>query len=102
MALIKCPDCGKMFSEFAKYCPKCSCPIEDAKNANKPTNPLQLQDVECKAQEDTFPKEDVKDGKPDLNNDFKETNASVKYVLAVLLFIVWLLIGLAQYIYQIM
>ena len=31
MALIKCPDCGKMFSEFAESCPVCGCPVEDAK-----------------------------------------------------------------------
>lgn len=31
MALIKCPDCGKMFSEFAESCPVCGCPTEDAK-----------------------------------------------------------------------
>lgn len=31
MALIKCPDCGKMFSEYAECCPECGCPTEDAK-----------------------------------------------------------------------
>ena len=113
--LIKCPDCGKMFSEFAEYCPECGCPIEDAKTTNNPTTPLQLQDVECKAQEDTtndnneapnsassvsdFPKEDIKDGKPtDLNNDSEETNGFTKYIgytLAVL--IIGLLIILAQH-----
>ena len=31
MALIKCPDCGKMFSEYAECCPECGCPVEDAK-----------------------------------------------------------------------
>lgn len=84
--LIKCPDCGKMFSEFAEYCPECGCPIEDAKTANNPTTPLQQQDLECMAQEDTFPKEDVKDGKPiDLNNDFKETNVFVKCIAVLLI-----------------
>ena len=34
MALIKCPDCGKMFSEYAECCPECGCPTEDAKAAN--------------------------------------------------------------------
>jgi len=34
MALIKCPDCGKMFSEYAECCPECGCPSEDAKAAN--------------------------------------------------------------------
>ena len=31
MALIKCPDCGKMFSEYAEHCPECGCPIANAK-----------------------------------------------------------------------
>jgi len=30
MALIKCPKCGKLFSEHAKACPKCGISIEDA------------------------------------------------------------------------
>ena len=34
MALIKCPDCGKMFSEYAECCPECGCPTEDAKAVN--------------------------------------------------------------------
>ena len=34
MALIKCPDCGKKFSEYAERCPDCGCPTKDAKAAN--------------------------------------------------------------------
>ena len=34
MALIKCPDCGKMFSGHAECCPECGCPTEDAKAVN--------------------------------------------------------------------
>ena len=28
MALIKCPECGKEFSDKATYCPNCACPVE--------------------------------------------------------------------------
>ena len=31
MALIKCPDCGKMFSDRAEKCPACGCPVEHAR-----------------------------------------------------------------------
>ncbi len=30
MALVKCPDCGKMFSERIAACPDCGCPVEFA------------------------------------------------------------------------
>ena len=31
MALINCPECNKDFSEYAKECPNCGCPIDIAK-----------------------------------------------------------------------
>lgn len=31
MALIKCPDCGREFSDKAVSCPFCGCPINDAR-----------------------------------------------------------------------
>lgn len=31
MALIKCPECGKMISEQAEKCPYCACPMEEIK-----------------------------------------------------------------------
>lgn len=35
MVLIKCPDCGKMFSEHAEICPECGCPKEIVKKEQK-------------------------------------------------------------------
>ncbi len=35
MSLIKCPECGKMFSEFAINCPECGCPTEKIKEITK-------------------------------------------------------------------
>ena len=32
MALIKCPECGKEFSDKAQACPNCGCPTSEAKN----------------------------------------------------------------------
>ncbi len=40
MALIKCPECGKMFSEHAKCCPNCACPISFALKAAKHQTPV--------------------------------------------------------------
>ena len=31
MALIKCPECGKEFSDKANACPNCACPVEREK-----------------------------------------------------------------------
>lgn len=36
MALIKCEECGKEFSDKAKACPNCACPIKKKKKAKKP------------------------------------------------------------------
>lgn len=49
MALIKCPDCGKMFSEYAERCPDCGCPTEDAKAANKEDDFPISQNIEVTA-----------------------------------------------------
>ena len=39
MALIKCPECGKEYSEYASACPNCACPTEIAKKqGQKPVN----------------------------------------------------------------
>lgn len=32
MALIKCPECGKEFSDKAKACPNCACPVTNISN----------------------------------------------------------------------
>jgi len=35
MSLIKCSECGKEFSDKAKACPNCACPITEIKKDNK-------------------------------------------------------------------
>ena len=50
MALIKCPDCGKMFSEYAECCPECGCPTEDAKAENVVTDNIRESILEDKKQ----------------------------------------------------
>ena len=35
MALIECPECGKMISDKAEHCPNCGFPIQDFLNENK-------------------------------------------------------------------
>lgn len=35
MALVKCPDCGKMVSERVTVCPECGCPAEYFENTNE-------------------------------------------------------------------
>ncbi|MDY3062890.1 MAG: zinc ribbon domain-containing protein, partial [Bacteroidaceae bacterium] len=33
MSLIKCPECGKVFSDRAAHCPQCGLPTSDALKA---------------------------------------------------------------------
>lgn len=35
MALLKCPECGKVVSEFARECPQCGCPMSDIAQENQ-------------------------------------------------------------------
>ena len=34
MAMIKCPECGKEFSDKAAACPNCGCPVSEILSAN--------------------------------------------------------------------
>lgn len=62
MALIKCPDCGKMFSEYAECCPECGCPVADAKAANK-------QDIYIPTQSEESEKQNSKASYPDTSKE---------------------------------
>ena len=72
MALIKCPDCGKMFSEYAESCPNCGCPTKDAKAANiandspfsQPT-----EEIESNEQAPSIIDEKSVEGKTELQQD---------------------------------
>lgn len=44
MALLKCPECGKMVSDKATACPQCGCPIEDIKKAAQKEGPAQKEE----------------------------------------------------------
>lgn len=61
MALIKCPDCGKMFSEFADSCPECGCPVDDAKAANRQNDPSLPQSEEGSSQESSIAESEKQD-----------------------------------------
>ncbi len=83
MALIKCPDCGKMFSEYAESCPVCGCPVEDAKREQfteqKEEENNIISDTEQIVQSDSI-ESDIKKDSPEaipLSNDNEcETNSS--------------------------
>ena len=53
MALLKCPDCGKMVSSRVKNCPECGCPAEFFENSENFDNQYNSNDqaqlkTECK------------------------------------------------------
>ena len=41
MAMIKCPECGKEFSDKAAACPNCGCPISEVKK--NPSTPAEKE-----------------------------------------------------------
>ncbi|MBQ0154839.1 MAG: hypothetical protein KBS70_08710 [Bacteroidales bacterium] len=41
MALIKCPECGKEYSNLAEACPNCGCPTKVADPTKQPVTPMQ-------------------------------------------------------------
>lgn len=67
--LIKCPDCGKMFSEYAERCPVCGCPTVEAKKTAEPK----------KEENKTFSKEIIQLSQSDNENinDLKTEDANV-------------------------
>ena len=38
MALIKCPECGKEFSDKASACPNCGCPTSEINTSSNSNN----------------------------------------------------------------
>ena len=74
MALIKCPDCGKMFSEYAESCPNCGCPTKDAKAANIANDSPFSQPTEEKESNEQAPSiidEKSVEGKTELQQDLQ-------------------------------
>ena len=52
MALIKCPECGKEFSDKAQACPNCGCPTSEAKNQELKQE--EIKDYSIKINSDTM------------------------------------------------
>ena len=50
MALIKCNECGKEFSDKANACPNCACPIEKIKIREKTTETISKNTLKNKKQ----------------------------------------------------
>ena len=74
MALIKCPDCSKMFSEYAERCPECGCPTKDAKAANavnESPNSQPSEEVESNEQAPSLIDEKSIEGETELRQDFQ-------------------------------
>ena len=57
MAMIKCTECGKEFSDKAASCPHCGCPIEDVMNAMAEKQQIKEQK---KAEKENKPKKEIK------------------------------------------
>ncbi len=66
MALVKCPDCGKMVSERASVCPECGCPAE-----------FFVRDIAASDSDETAPKESSTPVKEEIEFDF--SGYKIKY-----------------------
>lgn len=51
MSLIKCPECGKMISEYATYCINCGCPMDKIKVLSKAQKKASIKKAEKKVKE---------------------------------------------------
>jgi len=73
MGLIKCPDCGKEFSDRIEACPKCSCPTSEALK--------ELKKEEQKSTKTSIKKEVTKDKNSDnvKRTDFVEYLSDINY-----------------------
>lgn len=68
MALLKCPECNKEFSEYATACPNCGCPIDIVK-----------QHLQSTSDAHTTPTELVKESNEDLFQS-SDINSSFDYI----------------------
>ena len=53
MALIKCPECGKEYSNLADKCPNCACPTKIATKTTTTTKILTEEEI-CNIIENTL------------------------------------------------
>ena len=51
MALIKCKECGKAFSEYAECCPECGCPVVAKESNDKVNFPQKTEQSVCEVSE---------------------------------------------------
>ncbi len=79
MALIKCPECGKKFSDMAPACPECGCPTNKIKTDSKPV--LKFEDVfSCNKVLEGLSKGAIKEAKQIIGHDESVLLASVMNV----------------------
>jgi hypothetical protein len=114
MSLIVCPDCGKKFSDKAKCCPQCGCPVEFAIKKNEDETIIDVQSeggAESNKNDDisdavevtedivSSGKEDGVDGKSiDTSRLFSSNEATLyKDILCVLLIIIVAVVGAVWY-----
>lgn len=102
MALVKCPDCGKMFSEFAERCPVCGCPTiatkitsEQKKEEEKETAKPFIPNNEI-VEVDNNPRNKETSPKIVSNNHKMHNTSEVQFlfiVICIALFILLVLLG---------
>lgn len=100
--LIKCPDCGKMFSEYADCCPICGCPTNAAKASSEQKREEEEVTTKPFTPNNEIVEVDNDSRKPQtppkyLSNNYKRYNKSEVHflfiVICIALFILLVLLG---------
>lgn len=104
--LIKCPDCGKMFSEYADCCPICGCPTNAAKVSSEQKREEEDKTTKPFTSNNEIVEVDNDSRKPQtplkyLSNNYKRYNKSEVHflfiVICIALFILLVLFGFIMY-----
>ena len=82
MALIKCTECGKEFSDKATACPNCGCPTEAILENNSSIEELASSEANDEGDNKTVPTDLTNESKTESENAKKPANKKTDIIVA--------------------